>query len=54
MVKHLYLKKNRGIPERLTTSAKGLKLVNQDTEFEMLLKKYFGTIEIDKFYLKNL
>ena len=38
-----------GIPERLTTSAKGLKLVNQDTEFEMLLKKYFGTIEIDKF-----
>ena len=38
-----------GIPDRLTTSAKGLKLVNQDTEFEMLLKKYFGTIEIDKF-----
>ena len=24
-------------------------MVNQDTEFEMLLKKYFGTIEIDKF-----
>ena len=38
-----------GIPETLTTSAKGLKLVNQDTEFEYLLKKYFGTIEIDKF-----
>ena len=38
-----------GIPDGLTTSAKGLKLVNQDTEFEMLLKKYFGTIEIDKF-----
>ena len=38
-----------GIPEKLTTSAHGLKLVNQDTEFEMLLKKYFGTIEIDKF-----
>ena len=38
-----------GIPETLTTSAKGLKLVNQDTEFEMLLNKYFGTIEIDKF-----
>ena len=33
-----------GIPDRLTTSAKGLKLVNQDTEFEMLLKKYFGVL----------
>ena len=38
-----------GIPETLTTSVGGLKLVNQDTEFEHLLKKYFGTIEIDKF-----
>ena len=38
-----------GIPDGLTTSATGLRLVNSDTEFEMLLNKYFGTIEIDKF-----
>ena len=38
-----------GIPDGLTTSAGGLKLVNQDTEFEYLLNKYFDTIEIDKF-----
>ena len=38
-----------GIPDGLTTSAKGLRLVNSDTEFELLLNKYFGTIEIDKF-----
>jgi len=36
-----------GIPDKLTTSAYGLKLVNQDTELEMFLKKYFGTTDLD-------
>jgi len=36
-----------GIPDKLTTSAYGLKLVNQDTELEMFLKKYFGSTDLD-------
>ncbi len=36
-----------GIPEKLNVSAFGLKLVNQDTELEKFLKKYFGTVDID-------
>ena len=36
-----------GIPKKINTSAYGLKLVNQDTEFESFLKKYFGTVDID-------
>ena len=36
-----------GIPKKMTFSAGGLKLVNQDTELEMLLKKYFGTTDLD-------
>jgi predicted kinase len=36
-----------GIPEKLNVSAFGLKLVNQDTELERFLKKYFGTVDID-------
>mgnify|MGYP003120703684 FL=1 len=38
-----------GIPEKINVSPYGLKIVNQDAEFELLLKKYFGTIELDKF-----
>ena len=37
-----------GIPEKLNVSAFGLKLVNQDTELENFLKKYFGSVDIDK------
>ncbi len=37
-----------GIPEKINTSAYGLKLVNQDTELENFLKKYFGYVDIDK------
>ena len=36
-----------GIPERINVSKTGLKMVNQDSEFELLLKKYFGTTDID-------
>ena len=36
-----------GIPGKINTSAYGLKLVNQDTELEMFLKKYFGYVDID-------
>jgi len=36
-----------GIPKKLNFSVGGLKLVNQDTELEMLLKKYFGTTDLD-------
>ena len=36
-----------GIPNKMNFSAGGLKLVNQDTELEMLLKKYFGTTDLD-------
>ena len=32
-----------GIPEKINTSTYGLKLVNQDTELERFLQKYFGT-----------
>ena len=38
-----------GIPEKINVSPYGLKIVNQDAEFELLLKKYFGTVELDKF-----
>ena len=37
-----------GIPEKLNVSAFGLKLVNQDSELENFLKKYFGYVDIDK------
>ena len=36
-----------GIPEKINISASGLKMVNQDTELENFLKKYFGTVDID-------
>ena len=36
-----------GIPDRVNVSAYGLKMVNQDTELEMFLKKYFGYVDID-------
>ena len=36
-----------GIPDKVNVSAYGLKLVNQDTELEMFLKKYFGYVDID-------
>ena len=37
-----------GIPKKYNFSpGHGLKLVNQDTELEMLLKKYFGTTDLD-------
>ena len=36
-----------GIPEKINVSKTGLKMVNQDSELEMLLKKYFGTTDID-------
>tara|TARA_B100001564_G_scaffold356243_1_gene370023 strand:- start:134 stop:1024 length:891 start_codon:yes stop_codon:yes gene_type:complete len=36
-----------GIPKKMNFSAGGLKLVNQDTELEFLLKKYFGTTDLD-------
>ena len=35
-----------GIPERVNISASGLKMVNQDKELEMLLKKYYGTVDL--------
>ena len=36
-----------GIPTKVNISAYGLKMVNQDTELENFLKKYFGTVDID-------
>jgi adenylate kinase family enzyme len=36
-----------GIPEKVNVSTYGLKMVNQDQELEMFLKKYFGTLDID-------
>ena len=36
-----------GVPEKVNVSAYGLKMVNQDTELENFLKKYFGTVDID-------
>ena len=36
-----------GIPEKVNVSKTGLKMVNQDNELELLLKKYFGTTDID-------
>ena len=36
-----------GIPEKINVSAYGLKMVNQDTELERFLQKYFGTVDID-------
>ena len=36
-----------GIPDKLTTSAYGLKLVNQDTELENFLQQYFGSKDLD-------
>ena len=36
-----------GIPEKVNVSKTGLKMVNQDSELELLLKKYFGTTDID-------
>ena len=36
-----------GIPKNVNVSAYGLKMVNQDTELENFLKKYFGTTDLD-------
>ena len=36
-----------GIPNKINVSAFGLKMVNQDTELEIFLKKYFGSVDID-------
>ena len=36
-----------GIPDKVNVSAYGLKMVNQDTELETFLKKYFDTVDID-------
>ena len=36
-----------GIPEKINVSKTGLKMVNSDNELEVLLKKYFGTTDID-------
>ena len=36
-----------GIPKKVNVSAYGLKMVNQDTELENFLKKYFGSVDID-------
>ena len=36
-----------GIPDKVNVSAYGLKMVNQDTELERFLKKYFGTTDLD-------
>jgi len=36
-----------GIPEKFNVSKTGLKMVNQDSELEMLLKKYYGTTDLD-------
>ena len=36
-----------GIPKKVNVSAYGLKMVNQDTELEAFLKKYFGSVDLD-------
>ena len=36
-----------GIPEKINVSKTGLKMVNQDSELEFLLNKYFGTVDLD-------
>ena len=36
-----------GIPDKVNVSAYGLKMVNQDTELESFLKKYFGSVDLD-------
>ena len=36
-----------GIPDNVNVSKTGLKMVNQDSELEMLLKKYYGTTDLD-------
>ena len=36
-----------GIPDKVNVSAYGLKMVNQDTELEMFLKKYYGSTDLD-------
>ena len=36
-----------GIPEKINVSRTGLKMVNQDSELEFLLNKYFGTVDLD-------
>jgi len=36
-----------GIPDKVNVSAYGLKMVNQDTELETFLMKYFGTVDLD-------
>ena len=36
-----------GIPEKINVSKTGLKMVNQDSELEMLMNKYFGTTDLD-------
>ena len=39
--------RNYSVYEKINVSKTGLKMVNQDSELEMLLKKYFGTTDID-------
>ena len=36
-----------GIPEKVNVSQTGLKMVNQDSELELLMKKYFDTTDLD-------
>ena len=36
-----------GIPDKINVSAFGLKMVNQDTELENFLQKYYGTADLD-------
>ena len=36
-----------GIPDKVNVSAYGLKMVNQDTELETFLQKYFGSVDLD-------
>ena len=33
--------------EKINVSKTGLKMVNQDSELEFLLNKYFGTVDLD-------
>ena len=40
--------------EKINVSKTGLKMVNQDSELEMLLKKYFGTTDIDNMLMSYL
>ena len=46
-VVNLMLLKNYLVYEKINVSKYGLKMVNQDTELEMLLKKYYGTTDLD-------